>query len=133
VSRRLPKSRRREELAVLIGLEVLAEGIVFDSHDLRKLPFRPSHITRVLKALLDSGVLARINARKYMFTDEFQELLKEEILEKTPRSGILQFPTMTIFDVCGLDHWGEHEFDRFVKRLKEHWLDLHNQPHMFKG
>lgn len=130
----MPKSRQREELAVLIGLEVLAEGVSFDSHDLRKLPFQPAHVTRVLRALQNSGVLERINARKYLFTDEFQGLLTSEILAKTPRSGILQFPAMTIFDVCGCEGWSERELDQFFKRLKEHWLALsRKQRDMIKG
>ncbi len=130
----MPKSKRREELAVLIGLEVLTEGVSFDSHDLRKLPFRPAHVTRVLRALLNSGVLERINAGKYLFTDEFQGLVKNEILSTTPRSGILQFPTMTVFDICGVDRWSERELEQFFKRLKEHWLDLsRKQRDMIKG
>lgn len=120
----VPKSRRREELAAIVGLEVLAMGVAFDSHDLRKLPFQPAHVTRVLGALLHAGVLARANAGKYLFTEEFQALVKGEIMAKMPRSGILQFPAMTVFDVCGLETWSERELDQFVGRLKEHWLDL---------
>ncbi|HEV2138031.1 MAG TPA: hypothetical protein VGR53_04260 [Nitrososphaerales archaeon] len=130
----MPKSRRREELAVLIGLEVLAEGVSFDSHDLRKLPFQPAHVTRVLRALMNSGVLERINSRKYLFSDRFLGVVKEEILGKTPRTGILQFPTMTIFDICGVEYWSERELEHFVRRLREHWLDLSGkQREMIKG
>jgi hypothetical protein len=118
----MPKSRRREELAVLVGLEVLLLGVAFDSHDLRKLPFHSSQVTRVVKALLDAGVLARIGKRKkYLFTQEFLNLLKEQVLQKTPRSGIIQFPVMTAFDACGVEHWSEQEFDRFVRALEDHW------------
>ena len=130
----MPKSRGREELAVLIGLEVLAEGVSFDSHDLRKHPFRPSHVTRVVNSLLGSRVLTRVGVRKYLLTEEFQSLLKGEILAKTPRSGIIQFPTMTVFDICGIEHWTEMEVDRFARNLKEHWHSLNaKQREMFKG
>jgi hypothetical protein len=120
----VPKSKRREELAVLVGLEVLAEGVAFDSHDLRKLPFQPAHVTRVLRALVDSGVLTRTGAGKYLFRDEFMALVRDEILAKTPRSGILQFPSLTIFDVCGLEGWSERELEQFVRRLRDHWVEL---------
>jgi hypothetical protein len=78
----------------------------------------------VLRALQNSGVLTRVTARKYVFADSFQQLLKVEILAKTPRSGIIQFPTMTIFDICSLEGWSERELEQFVRRLREHWLDL---------
>jgi hypothetical protein len=131
----VPKTRRREELAVIVGLEVLAEGVAFDSHDLRKLPFRPAHVTRVLRALVNAGVLTRASPGKYFFTDEFQALMKGEILAKLPRSGILQFPPMAVFDICGLETWSERELDQFVGRLKEHWLDvtLGQQQSMLKA
>ena len=119
------KSKRREELAVLVGLEVLLLGVAFDSHDLRKLPFRSSQVTRVVRTLLDAGVLTRIGTKqKYLFTEEFRNLLKEQVLDRTPRSGIVQFPVMTAFEVCGAEHWSEQEFDRFVRTLKDHWLSL---------
>ena len=116
------KGGRREELAVLIGLEVLLMGVAFDSHDLRKLPFRPSQITRVVNALLGEGVIARIGRRKkYLLASDFRNLLKEQVLQKTPRSGIIQFPTMTAFEVCGMEHWSELEVDRGVSGLRDHW------------
>ncbi|MDG7016406.1 MAG: hypothetical protein JRM82_03420 [Nitrososphaerota archaeon] len=122
---KMTKNRRREELALLVGLEVLLLGIAFDSHDLRRLPFRQSQITRVVKALMDAGVLTRIGTRqKYLFTREFLNTLKEQVLQRTPRSGIIQFPVMTTFDACGVEHWSEQEFDRFVRTLKEHWQSL---------
>lgn len=130
----MPKSRGREELSALINLEIMALGIAFDSHDLRKLPFQPAHVTRVLRALQNSGVLTRVTARKYLFADSFQQLLKGEILAKTPRSGIIQFPTLTIFDICGLEGWSERELEHFVRRLREHWLDLAGkQQNMIKA
>lgn len=116
----MPKSRGREELAVLIGLEVLAESVAFDTHDLRKLPFSSTLITKVLKSLRQSGVLERVNTRKYLFNEKFVGVLKEEILRKTPRSGLMQFPAMTIFDVCGIEGWTERDVEHFVSRLKQH-------------
>lgn len=116
----MPKSSRREELSLIIGLEVLVEGVAFDSHDLRKLPFSPAFVTRVLKSLRQSGVLERVNTRKYLFTDGFVNTMKEEIMSKVPRNGLMQFPTTTIFDMCGIESWSEVEVEGFVSRLKEH-------------
>jgi hypothetical protein len=119
----MPKSMR-EELAVLIGLEILTEGIFFDTHDLRKLPFSDAQITRVLASLQNSKVLTRVNSRKYLFTEEFLALLREELGRKAPRGGIAQFPDMGVFDVCGMADWSEEEVEQFAKGLRKHWRDL---------
>jgi hypothetical protein len=73
----MPKSQGREELTMLIGLEVLIESVAFDTHDLRKLPFRPAFVTKVLKSLRQAGILERVNTRKYLFTDKFVGVLKD--------------------------------------------------------
>jgi hypothetical protein len=126
----VPKSRGREELAVFIGLGVLAEGVAFDSHDLRKLPFRPAFVTKVLMSLRQAGVIERVNTGKYLFTSQFMDTMKEEILRKTPRSGLIQFPTMAVFDMCGIDGWNQSDMENFVWRLKEHWKKVvPNHPH----
>ena len=120
----MPNSREREELAALIGLEVLIESVAFDTHDLRKLPFNSTLVTRVLRSLRRSRVLEKVNTRKYLFTDRFAGTLKVEVLSKTPRSGLMQFPAMTIFDMCGIDSWTERDVEHFVKRLRQHWNDV---------
>ena len=119
----MPKSTR-EQLAVLIALEVLTEGVFFDTHDLRKLPFSAAQVTRVLAALQKSNVLTRVNSRKYLFTEEFLALLREELRRKAPRGGIAQFPDMGIFDICGMADWSEEEVEQFAKGLRKHWRDL---------
>lgn len=126
----MPKSRGREELAVLIGLEVLVESVAFDTHDLRKLPFSSTLVTKVLKSLRQSGVLERVNTRKYLFNDKFAGVLKEEVLRKTPRSGLMQFPAMTVFDICGIETWTERDMEQFVKRLRQHRSEVsEKRPH----
>ncbi|HEV2227081.1 MAG TPA: hypothetical protein VGR56_09805, partial [Nitrososphaerales archaeon] len=112
----MPKSRR-EKLSVLIGLEVLTEGIAFDTGDLKKHGFSHNMLTRVLGSLRQSGVLERVNSRKYLFADSFSRILKEDVLGKTPRSGLMQFPTMAVFDMCGIETWTERDLDNFVRRL----------------
>lgn len=120
----MPRSSRREELSALIGLEVLLEGIAFDTHDLRRLPFTSALITRVLRSLQQSGVIQRVNTGKYLFTDSFSGAMKERILGKTPRSELMQFPTMTVFDMCGIECWTERDMEHFTERLKQYWSSL---------
>ena len=117
----MPKSIGREELAVLIGLEVMIEGVAFDSHDLRRLHYSSTLVTKVLRSLRQSNVLERVNARKYLFTDRFALALKQEVLGKTPRSGLMQFPSISVFDICGIESWTERDLEHFMKRLKQHW------------
>jgi len=119
----VPRSSGREELSLLIGLEVLIEGIAFDSHDLRKLPYRPAFVTKVLKTLREEGVLERVNTRKYLLREEFVKTVKEEIMAKVPRNQLMQFPVTTIFDMCGVESWSEQELEGFVTRFREHWKD----------
>jgi len=117
----MPKTNGRERLSVLIGLEVLTQGIAFDTQELKKHGFGHSLVTRVLMSLRQSGVLERVNTRKYLFVDAFSGILREDVLGKTPRSGLMQFPTMAVFDMCGIEGWTEHDLENFVKRLRQHW------------
>ena len=117
----MPKSNGREELSVLIGLEVLTQGIAFDTQGLKKHGFSHNLVTKVLMSLRQSGVLQRVNPRKYLFADAFSGVLREDVLGKTPRSGLMQFPTMTVFDMCGIESWTEPDLEDFMKRLREHW------------
>jgi hypothetical protein len=129
----VPKSSGREKLSALIGLEVLLEGIAFDTHDLRRLPFNSTLITRVLRSLQQSGVIRRVNTGKYLFTDSFSGAMKERILGKTSRSELMQFPTMTVFDMCGIECWTERDLEHFTERLKQHWSSLVVKGDMIEG
>jgi hypothetical protein len=125
----VPKSSGREELSTLIGMEVLLEGIAFDTQGLKKHGFSHNLVTKVLMSLRQSGVLERVNPRKYLFAEAFSEILREDVLGKTPRSGLMQFPTMTVFDMCGIESWTERDLENFVKRLRQHW----EGKHLLKG
>jgi len=120
----MPKSNGREKLSVLVGMEVLTQGIAFDTHDLKKHQFSSTMVTKVLRSLREAGVLERVNPRKYLIAESFTGTLKEDVLSKTPRSGLMQFPTMAVFDICGIEQWNELEVDEFARRLKEHWHNL---------
>ena len=117
----MPKSMR-EEVAALITMLALLEGVFFDTGDFRKLPYNRMLVSRVLKSLLDSNVLARIHDRRnYVLTDHFREMLKREVEKKVPRSGIHQFPSLDAFYVSGMEDWSEHEFDTYVGEMKAMW------------
>jgi hypothetical protein len=102
---------------------VLIEGVAFDIHDLRKLPFSPAFVTKVLASFRGSGILRRVSTRKYLFTDSFVGIVKDEVLRKTPRSGLMQFPAMMVFDMCGIESWSERDLEHFTKRLRQHWSE----------
>lgn len=120
----MPKTKR-EEIAALVTLLALLEGVFFDSRDVRKLPYKPALVSKVLKSLLDSNLLVKIHGRRnYILADEFRETLKKEVRRKTPSSGIHQFPALDVFYVGGMEDWGEHEFEIYVSQMRDMWLRL---------
>jgi hypothetical protein len=66
----LPKSKR-EVLTAFLTLEILIEGLFSDVSNLRKLPFSPALVTRVIRALQDAKVIDRISHGKYVLSDDF--------------------------------------------------------------
>ena len=115
----MPKAKR-EEVAALVGLLALLEGVFFDMRDFRRLPYDKSLVTRVVKALLDSGVLRKIrNRRNYVLAEDFLGMIKKEIRTKTPASGIHQFPSLDVFDMGGIESWTEHEFEQYVGEMRK--------------
>ncbi len=120
----MPKTKR-EEIAALACLLALLEGVFFDTKDFRRLPYQSALVTRVLRALVQSGILKKIHDRRnYVLTEEFLDTLKDQIRRKTPESGIHQFPSLNVFYVGGMENWTQHEFDAYVGEMKERWLDL---------
>ena len=120
----MPKSRR-EEVAALIAMLALLEGVFFDTRDFRKLQYNRNVTNRALKALLESKVLMRIHDRRnYVLSDEFREMLKKEVKAKTPISGIHQFPSLDVFYVGGMEDWSEHEFEMYVGEMGRMWRRL---------
>lgn len=122
--RSLPKTKR-EEVAAIITLLALIEGVFFDTRDLRRLPYESTLVSRVLKSLVDSNVLMKIHDRRnYILTDEFRGTLKTEVQRRTPRSGIHQFPSLDVFFVGGMEDWSEHEFEIYVDQMRDMWRRL---------
>jgi len=120
----LPKTKR-EEVASLITILALLEGVFFDTRDVRKLPYDPKLVSKVIKSLLESNLLVKIHSRRnYILTDVFRETLKKEVLRKAPSSGIHQFPALDVFYVGGMEEWGEHGFETYVSEMREMWQRL---------
>ena len=104
---------------------MLLEGVFFDMRDLRRLPYTKSTVTRVLKVLVNAGVLKKIRDRRnYLLADGFAEIVREQIQRKTPPSGIHQFPSLDVFSVSGMRDWTQHEFDLYVEEMRERWRSL---------
>ena len=115
----MPKTKR-EEIAAFVGLLALLEGVFFDMSDFRRHNYNKNLVTRVVKALVDSGVLKKVRDRRnYVLTEEFLGAVKEEIRRKTPASGIHQFPSVNVFDAGGIENWTEHEFELYVDEMRQ--------------
>jgi hypothetical protein len=120
----MPKTKR-EEVAALVTMLALMEGVFFDTRDIRRLPYHKNLVTRVLTSLVESNVMMRIHDRRnYILTDEFRETLKREIHRKTPGSGIRQFPSLDVFYVGGMEDWTEHEFEIYISEMRDTWHRL---------
>ncbi|MDV3294177.1 MAG: hypothetical protein LYZ70_07890 [Nitrososphaerales archaeon] len=119
----MPKRSKREAITAVIALQMLIQGGYFDSHGLSGLPFNRTLTTRALRALVGSGVIARsAPKRKYLFTDEFMGMMKQEVTRGMSRGIFVHYPDFGAFDVSGMEDWTEDELEVYVQKLREHWL-----------
>ena len=79
----MPHSKR-EEVAAVITLMVLLEGVFFDARKLSKLPYERSLVWRVMKALVATGVIVKVRKGKYIVADGFADMLGREVTWKMP-------------------------------------------------
>ena len=119
----MPKSKR-EELTAFLTLEILIEGLSSEVRNLRKIPFSPALVTRVIRALQDAKVIDKINHGKYIFNNEFLKSVSMDVFPRMPRAGLAQYPVMTVFDVCRIEEWSDDEFEAFLKHLRYHRAEL---------
>jgi hypothetical protein len=119
----LPKSKR-EQLTAFLTLEILIEGLSSEVRNLRKLPFSPALVTRVIRTLQDAKVIDKMSYGKYIFNDEFLRSVSTDVFPRMRRSGLIQYPAMTVFDVCRMGEWSDQEFELFLQRLKDHRVIL---------
>lgn len=119
---RLPKSTR-ERVTAMIAIEMLVQGVFFDSRSLRGPSFNERQVTRVLDALIDSQVITRSMPRmKYVLTDEFLDTVKREVTRLMPRRLFIHYPDFEVFDVSGIESWSQEELELYMKELKKRWL-----------
>ena len=120
---KMPKSKR-EQLTAFLTLEILVEGFSSEARNLRNLPFSPSLVTRVIRALQDAKVIDKINYGKYIFANDFLRSVSADVFPRMPRGGLTQYPVMTVFDLCRMEEWRDDEFEAFIKHLRYHRAEL---------
>jgi hypothetical protein len=107
----------------MIVIEMLAQGVLFNSRSAYGLPVSKSMITRALKALLGAGVVTRTRARtKFILTDEFLEAVSKEITHDMPRGTYVHYPDLSVFDLCGIGRWSAEELEAYVAKLRQRWV-----------
>jgi hypothetical protein len=113
----------RDTLKALIVVEMLTQGVYFDSRRVRALPVHRNMISRAMNALMGAGVATRSRARnKYLLTDEFLDALRQEITRGMPRGTFVRFPDLSVFDICGIGEWSGEELDSYLSRLRQRWM-----------
>ena len=120
----MPRTRR-EEVAAVVTLMVFTQGIHFDAHTLSNLPYSRPLVWRVVKALVDGGVIVKVRKGKYLVTDGFAELMKREITWKMPRGVLLSLPDLRVFDVCGMEIWDREELEAYIGWMRKRWESNH--------
>jgi len=116
----------KDSLVAMVVAEMLVQGIHFDSQSMWKMPIDRNQVWRAFRTLIKSGVIEKLVTIKgrYRFTQGFLEALKQDITKQMPRGVFLHYPDIGIFDIAGMEFWTEDEFERYVKRQREHWLWL---------
>lgn len=113
----------REAVAAIVVVEMLIQGVFFDSRRLRRLPFNGRLVERVLRSLVDSRVVVKSRLRrKYILTEDFLNLAKGEIVRAIPRQLFIHCPDPAVFDISGLESWSEEELEIYVRELRKRWL-----------
>lgn len=114
----MPKSKR-ERLTAFLSVEILVEGLS-ETNSLRRLPFSPALVTRVVRSLRDAKVIDKVRHGKYAFSDDFLRSVSADVLPRMRRKGVTQHPVMTVFEICRMGEWSDQEFELFLLSLKNH-------------
>ena len=112
----------RDAVTAFIVIEMLAQGVVFDSRSIRRLPVDQSMVKRAFRGLTRAGAITKSRARrKYLLSDEFLEALHTEVTKGMPRGTFIHYPDLSVFDVCGVGDWTAEELETYVARLRKRW------------
>ncbi len=120
----MPHSKR-EEVAAVITLMVLLEGVFFDARKLSKLPYERSLVWRTMKALVAAGVIVKVRKGKYIVADGFADMLGREVTWKMTRGALVSIPSLLVIDITGVSSWNEGELEVYITWLRRHWMTLH--------
>ena len=107
----------------MIVIEMLTQGVYFDSTSAYRIPADKSLFWRAIRALESAGVVTRSRARKkYLLTDDFLEYMRQEITKRMPRGTFLHHPDLSVFEICGIGDWSAEELNAYVRRLTDRWM-----------
>ena len=119
----------RDAVTAMIVIEMLTEGVYFDSRRIRGLPVRKGMIYRALKGLIAAGVVERTRARtKYLLTDAFLDDVRQEVTKVMPRGTFVHHPDLSVFEICGLGDWTADELNAYVTKLTQRWMHRNGAP-----
>ena len=106
----------------MIALEILLQGVHFDSKNIRHLPFNASFVSRTFQALRQAGVITKSTRRgKYLLTGGFLDAMKREVTRGMPRGILVHHPDLAVFDLSGIETWTEEELEVYVRELRRRW------------
>jgi excisionase family DNA binding protein len=113
----------------MVVVEMLVQGIHFDSQRIWRMPMGRNHVWRAFRALINSGVIEKLATvrGRYRFTEGFLEAVKRDITRGMPRGIFLHYPDLSLFDIAGMELWTEDEFEIYAKRQRAHWMLLVGQ------
>jgi hypothetical protein len=117
------KRLNRDAVTAMIVIEMLAQGVYFDSRRIRSLPTAQSKIDRAFRGLIKAGVVEKTKTRtKYLLTDEFLDGLRQDITKGMPRGTFIHHPDLTVFEISGIGSWSAEELSAYVERFTQRWM-----------
>lgn len=113
----------RDAVTALMVVEMLVQGVLFDSRSAYGLPVNKKMVTRALRALIGAGVVSKSRTRtKYILTDEFLETIRQAITKGMPRGTFVHYPDLSVFDMCGIGEWTAEELETYVAKIRQRWM-----------
>lgn len=107
----------------MIVVEMLMQGVYFDSKSAYRLPASRSTIKRAIGSLIKAGVVERSRARaKLLLTDEFLDAIRLEIVKAMPRGVFIHHPDLSAFELCEIGDWSPEELETYIAKLRQRWM-----------
>lgn len=113
----------RDAVTAIMAVEMLVQGVLFDSRGIYGLPVNKKMVTRALRALIGAGVVSKSRTRtKYILTDEFLEAIRQAITKGMPTGAFVHYPDLSVFDMCGIGDWTTEELETYMAKLRQRWI-----------